>query len=213
MSILKIFTISFLALLSLEINAQWRIGLTGGADINFHMTDIQYDGVFKAPKIGGTLGFMGQYNFSRIIGVRADFEWLQKNYHSYQHGTLSSTGYYSYNDYIQLPISVVVYPFRRRTTNLWANAGVYGAYCLSNKVKANGTINNSEDRSPDYRRRAEFGLSAGIGFDYTINKHFTAMLELRYYYSVTSSKKSYHGINEPTHDMTLLLRPSICYVF
>ena len=61
--------------------AQWRIGVTGGADYNVFNMDQQYMTDYKVDgRWGVTLGITGQYNVTDWLGVRADLNWTQKNY-------------------------------------------------------------------------------------------------------------------------------------
>ena len=61
--------------------AQWRVGVTGGAAYNVFNMDQQYMTDYKVDgRWGVTLGITGQYNVTDWLGVRADLNWTQKNY-------------------------------------------------------------------------------------------------------------------------------------
>ena len=61
--------------------AQWRVGVTGGADYNVFSMDQQYMTDYKVDgRWGITLGVSGQYDVNEWLGVRADLSWTRKNY-------------------------------------------------------------------------------------------------------------------------------------
>ena len=69
----------------LTASAQWRIGVTTGADYNVHSMDLQYMNDFSLEgRWGATLGVTGQYDVTDWLGVRADLNWSQKNYRQYR---------------------------------------------------------------------------------------------------------------------------------
>lgn len=219
MSILKIFTISFLALLPLEVSAQWRIGLTGGVSIDRYSIDRRFLNTSQRSKTGINFGVIGQYNFSKVISARAELEYIQRKRYYYlsiedNDDIEASSNYKIFKDYIQLPVSIVVMPpLNISPFNLWINAGIYGSYCFSQRMKGYEVMEHYDNIITDYNRKWGFGALAGIGLDYNINKHLVASLEIRYYIGITSSKKTYNGISNSEHDYTLLIRPSISYIF
>ena len=84
--------------------AQWRVGVTGGADYNVfsmdqqYMTDYTVDG-----RWGITLGVSGQYDVNEWLGVRADLNLTQKNYR-HSRVVYSDVDYKFTNNYLQLPV-------------------------------------------------------------------------------------------------------------
>ena len=66
-------------------SAQWKIGVTAGADYNVYNMDLQYMTDYKLDgRWGATLGITGQYDINSWLGVRADLNWTQKNYRHYR---------------------------------------------------------------------------------------------------------------------------------
>ena len=81
---------AFALMTTLFANAQWRVGVTAGADYNVFSIDKQYmaDVLFDG-RWGVTYGVTGQYNFTDWFGVRADFNLTQKNYRMHRVGERS----------------------------------------------------------------------------------------------------------------------------
>ena len=180
--------------------AQWRVGVTGGAAYNVFNMDQQYMTDYKVDgRWGVTLGITGQYNVTDWLGVRADLNWTQKNYRH-------SRVVYSDVDY--------------KLT--FCNLGVYGAYWLNSHRKGSDW-NSFSDRTFSFDEKVDFydkrdqrwdcGLVCGLGLEYLINRHWAAQAEVRYYYSTTSTTKQYMRNKDYRYHSTTAIQLGINYIF
>ena len=117
-------------LTALTVQAQWRVGVTGGADYNVFSMDKQYMTDYKIDgRWGATVGVSGQYDVNEWLGVRADLNWTQKNYRK-RRVVLYDTDYKLRNNYIQLPV-MASFSFGSEKLRGFCNLGVYGGYWLN----------------------------------------------------------------------------------
>ena len=224
---------SFFIVLSLSLPllsfAQWKFGITGGAAYNSYSIDTHYmDGWHFSSLLGGTAGFMGQYDIKEWIAIRTDLNWTMKN-HRQKHlvtdenGDLfTTTSYYTYNHYIQLPIMASLNTGSRNIRG-FINLGGYGGYWLSSYLdfKENNYYyipgitmeykDNSEKYTFDTNRdqRYDLGLVGGVGVEFRFpfkKPSWAVQIESRYYYSLTSTQKDYMRIKDPKYNTTLVFQ-------
>ena len=79
--LLLVFAFCSLFLLPNKAQAQWRVGINGGATWNHYSIDKQYQTDYRYPsQWGGTAGIYTQYNFFDWLGLRAGAYFAQRNY-------------------------------------------------------------------------------------------------------------------------------------
>ena len=220
-------------LYTLMSNAQWRIGITGGATYNqysidnHYMSDWHFKGAWgKIPTNGyniyiSTLGLMGQYDFCDWFGIRADFNWTMKDHRQYR--TMLPTDYETLNSYIQLPI-MVSFSFGGQKVRGFLNAGIYGGYWLCSYDYGNQQfLMSSTTMSGTFKKefvekrdqRFDFGLVGGLGVEWRfklLKKDWAwQIIEARIYYSTLSTQKDYMKIRDPRYNTTLALQSGLCY--
>lgn len=217
-----VFILMFLTY-SLMVNAQWRIGITGGATYNHYTIDNHYmsDWHYKGAW-GGTAGLMGQYDFNDWFGVRVDLNWTMKNHQQYR--TMISTDYETWNNYIQLPV-MASFNFGSQRVVGFLTVGVYGGYWLNSwnhgtqQFMASNTISDTYKNEfvEERDQRFDCGFVGGIGIEwrFKILKQNWAwqIIETRIYYSAKSTQKDYMKINDPKYNTTLALQSGLCYFF
>lgn len=201
--------------------AQWRVGVTGGADYNVFNMDQQYMTDYKVDgRWGVTLGITGQYNVTDWFGVRADLNWTQKNYR-HSRVVYSDVDYKLTNNYLQLPV-MASFSFGGERLRGFCNLGVYGAYWLNSHRKGTDW-NTFSDRTFSFDEKVEFydkrdqrwdcGLVGGIGLEYLITRHWAAQAEVRYYYSTISTTKQYMRNKDYRYHSTTAIQLGINYIF
>lgn len=212
-----------LCLCASVMQAQWRVGLMVGGDNNHYVIDKQYmvDWQFK-DRLGLTAGILGQYDINNWLGVRAELNWIQKNYRRYRStGDVRNTDYTVRNDYLQLPV-MASFSFGGSRLRGFLNLGVYGGYWLMSwekgtwfNVLSSITYEFSQKVAFDSERdqRLDCGFLSGIGAEYRFARHWAAQLEGRYYYSVTSVQKDYMHYSDPRYNNTVALQVAIFYLF
>ncbi len=219
MKMKKLFLLLVLALPSLA-HAQWRVGVTAGADCNHYSIDTHYQTDVKyADRWGMTVGVVGQYDVTDWLGVRAELNWTQKNYRRYR-GLYEDQDYHTTNNYLQLPL-MASFSVGGQKLRGFCNLGVYGGYWLNghmegrdfNKMSLKGLdISQDYEFNSDRDRRLEFGYVGGIGAEYRFSKKWAAQIEARYYYGATSNYKS-KQVSDPRYHNTLALQAGVLYSF
>jgi opacity protein-like surface antigen len=208
-------------LTALTVQAQWRVGVTGGADYNVFSMDKQYMTDYKIDgRWGATVGVSGQYDVNEWLGVRADLNWTQKNYRK-RRVVLYDTDYKLRNNYIQLPV-MASFSFGSEKLRGFCNLGVYGGYWLNGhwsgkdyNLSSKNTYSFSEkmELNPDRDQRWDCGLLGGLGMEYRIATHWAAQAEVRYYYSTTSTTKQYTRVNDYRYNNTTAIQLGAYYFF
>lgn len=191
---------------SLIANAQWRIGVTGGATYNNYMSDI-YEGAW-----GATFGFMGQYDFCDWFGVRTDMNWTMKNHRQYINRIMYITTHEVVcNSYIQLPImasfSIDVKKIRKSLIRGFLNTGIYGGYWLCSR---------NYEFVEELDQRYDCGFVGGGGVEWHLpwlKRNWVLQAEARVYYSTKSTQKNYMKISAPRYNTTWALQCGLCYLF
>ncbi|MBO4476503.1 MAG: PorT family protein [Bacteroidales bacterium] len=212
----------FLALLMpFAAHAQWRVGVTGGADYNLYSMDKQYMTDFRIDGMwGATAGISGQYDIADWLAVRADLNWTQKNYRKHR-VVLSQIDYRYRNDYLQLPVMA---SFSAGGTRLrgFCNLGVYAGYWLAGRLGGSDfnnfgdyvmDINESIVFNPESDQRLDFGPVGGLGLEYRLGPHWAAQAELRCYYSTVSTSRQYMRVRDYRYNTTMAAQLGVFYIF
>ena len=209
-------------LTAMTAQAQWRVGVVGGADYNVYRMDQQYMTDFKVDgRWGATLGVTGQYDVNEWLGVRAELDWTQKNYRR-SRVVYSDIDYKYTNNYLQLPL-MASFSFGAERLRGFCNVGVYGGYWLSSHRKGTDINFFDNDKVISFDEKVDFydkrdqrwdcGLVGGVGIEYRLADHWAAQAEARYYYSTTSATKQYMRIADYRYNSTTALQLAINYIF
>ena len=207
-------------MLSLTVHAQWRVGVTTGADYNVFSMDKQYQTDWQTNgRWGFTIGVTGQYNFMDWLGIRADLNWTQKNYRRQRDRV--PVDYKYYNDYLQLPVMASLSVGGKKLRG-FVNLGVYGGYWLSCH-REGYDMNSFLGKTYSFSEKVEFdsdrdqrwdcGLVGGVGMEYHFANHWAAQVEVRYYYSTTSVQKQYMRIKDYRYNATTAIQAGVNYIF
>lgn len=213
--------LAFVLMITLFANAQWRVGVTAGADYNVfsidkqYMTDVLFDG-----RWGVTYGVTGQYNFTDWFGVRADFNLTQKNYRMHR-ANIEEVDLKYRNTYLQLPV-MASFSFGGKKLRGFCNLGVYGGYWV-HSYRSGKDINSFTGQSFDIKGKVEFdsdrdkrwdcGLVGGVGMEYRFDQHWAAQVEVRHYYSTTSTTKQYMRNKDYRYHSTTAIQLGASYIF
>lgn len=221
MKLSKKLLVAVALLTAMTAQAQWRVGVTGGADYNVFSMDQQYMTDYKVDgRWGVTLGVTGQYDVNDWLGVRADLNWTQKNYR-HSRVVYSDVNYKLTNNYLQLPV-MASFRFGGERLRGFCNLGVYGAYWLNSNRKGSDW-NSFANKTTEFDEKVDFydtrdqrwdcGLVGGIGLEYLITNHWAAQAEVRYYYSTTSTTKQYMRNKDYRYNSTTAVQLGINYIF
>ena len=116
-------------------SAQLSVGIEGGYNKNYLVTNNANRAFTNyQPLSGFTIGIPLQYKINEWFAIAADPVFIQKNYS--QQRSVFFDGVYqdNYNSYIQLPL-MGHFMFGGKRLKGFLNAGIYGGYWLSGKVK------------------------------------------------------------------------------
>jgi len=221
MKLRKKLLVAVVLLTAMTAQAQWRVGVTTGADYNVFSMDQQYMTDYKVDgRWGVTLGVTGQYDVNDWLGVRADLNWTQKNYR-HSRVVYSDVNYKLTNNYLQLPV-MASFRFGGERLRGFCNLGVYGAYWLNSNRKGSDW-NSFANKTTEFDEKVDFydtrdqrwdcGLVGGIGLEYLITNHWAAQAEVRYYYSTTSTTKQYMRNSDYRYNSTTAVQLGINYIF
>lgn len=213
--------LAFALMTTLFANAQWRVGVTAGADYNVFSIDKQYmaDVLFDG-RWGVTYGVTGQYNFTDWFGVRADFNLTQKNYRMHR-ANIEEVDLKYRNTYLQLPV-MASFSFGGKKLRGFCNLGVYGGYWV-HSYRSGEDMNSFTGQSFDIKGKVEFdsdrdkrwdcGLVGGVGMEYRFDQHWAAQVEVRHYYSTTSTTKQYMRNKDYRYHSTTAIQLGASYIF
>jgi opacity protein-like surface antigen len=218
---IKRFLLAAMLMVAMTAQAQWRVGVTAGADYNVHSMNLQYMNDFLLEgRWGATLGVTGQYDFTDWLGVRADLNWVQKNYRL-RRDKVSETDYKYRNNYLQLPV-MASFSFGSEKWRGFCNLGVYAGYWLNSSRKGTD-VNTFSQRLYEFSEKVELdsdrdqrwdcGLVGGVGLEYRLFKHWAIQGEVRYYYSTTSTRKQYMRVKDYRYNSTSAIQIGANYIF
>lgn len=209
--------------------AQWRAGITAGADWNQYTIDKHYmlDWHYEA-QWGITFGVTGQYDVNNWLALRTDVSYAQKNHRQYRTGYLKGIDYNSHNAYLQVPV-MASFGFGGEKVRGFLNLGMYGGYWLTSRVVGSYYNLISEDAlglseavfdvdekngfNSKRDQRWDFGPTCGLGVECRFARHWAAQLETRCYYSTVSTQKDYMQLKDPKYNTTIGLQAAIIYIF
>lgn len=222
-------------MLPYSANAQWKIGVTGGATLNHYTVDKQYMEDWQCSNLwGGTAGITAQYDFLSIkkwkLCVRADLNWTQKNHDEYRTNIpiINEFAFRFINNYIQLPL-MMSFCFGDKLKG-FANVGLYSGYWFSSYNIYPPTyslldylnLNISRMYSDTYKRKNDFdskrdkrldiGFVGGVGVEWQFSSRCGVEIEARYYRS-SNTRKDYMIIKSPHYNDTFVFQAGLlCYL-
>jgi len=207
-------------ILSMVSHAQWRAGVTVGADYNMYTMDKQYQTDWQTKgRWGATVGVMGQYDVTDWLGIRADLNWTQKNYRNYRERI--PIDYKYLNNYLQLPVMASLSMGGEKLRGFF-NVGVYGGYWLTSHregdeynsvTEIQHTFSEKVEFNSDRDQRWDFGLVGGAGVEYRFDNHWAVQVESRYYHSTTSTQKQYSRVADYRYNSTIAIQAGVNYIF
>ena len=189
------------------------LGVKGGADIARMFFNPSVKQSFKP---GAMAGFMFRYVEESHFGLIAELNFIQRGWKENFEGEPFS--YERTLDYLQLPVLAHIY-FGRRG-KFFINVGPEIGVRLSQKVKSDFEWWHASELPgfPKYHQtmqynekitqRLDYGISAGLGGEFSINPHNSLNLEVRFYYGLgnlfgASRKDNFNGSNSMALEFTL----------
>ena len=203
---LRVMLVLCLLPVSYQAQAQWRLGLNGGGTWNHYSINKQYMTDYRyVDEWGGMAGVTTQYNFFEWLGLRAELNFVQRNYRHTRYEYADNLSVRYENNYLLLPVTVN-FSFGGQKVRGFVNAGIYAGVWLSGK--RGGTEKSEKDQ------RGDFGYTGGVGIEYRFHEHWLAQIEATCYYSVISTTKQYMDHQKDyRYNTTIGLKAGIAYVF
>jgi len=202
--------------------AQWRIGVSAGADYNFYSRDKQYlTDYHYLDQWGFAVGVSGRYDFFPWLGLKAELNMTQKNYRMTRY-TYTGMNYRYWNYYMQLPVMANL-SFGGQKVRGFANIGFYGGYWVASRLT--GTDYNAFSKPIEIIHLDENGMNTkrdqrwdcgpvgGVGIEYRCAEHWAVQLEGRYYYSLLNARHNSEHVKDPAYNSTIVLQFSFDYIF
>ena len=176
------------------------LGVRAGADISRMFFNPSVSQGFKP---GALAGITFRYVEESHFGLIAELNFIQRGWKEKFEET--DYTYQRTMNYLQLPVLAHIY-FGRRG-RFFANVGPLIGLRLSDSYKSNFDIDNTS-MLPDFpkyhgiqqytepvKQRVDYGICAGLGGEFNINKRNSLALEVRFYYGLGnlfgSSRKDY----------------------
>lgn len=166
------------------------VGLRGGAEMSY---------VFFSPSVpqswpvGGTAGVMVRYIEENHFGLIAEINWTQRGWSEDFEG--APYRYRRTLNYLEIPVLAHIY-FGRRG-RFFINAGPEVSYMFSESTSANfdpsdmATLpgfpiknRTNEQMNIAVSNRVDYGITAGLGGEFSINRRNSLSLEARVYYGI-----------------------------
>lgn len=214
--------LAFGAAVIAPVQAQWRVGASGGATYNWYAIDTQYQTDYRYDGAWGwTAGLFGQYNFKDWVGLRAEVVAMERNYRFYRTGSFSGTNYVSHNTYVQVPV-MAQFSFGGTRVRGFVHTGVYGGYWAAGREKGHLFDHMSGRTHPvdaayvfqdEKDQRWDFGLAGGLGVEWLVAPHWMLHAEGRCYYSFVSTVKQYQVVKDYRYHTTIGMSIGVAYVF
>lgn len=223
-TMLRMTVLLSLLLLPYGAQAQWRLGVNGGATWNHYSINKQYMTDYRyVDEWGGMAGVTTQYNFFDWLGLRGELNFVQRNYRHTRYEYADRLNVRYENNYLLLPVTVN-FSFGGQKVRGFVDAGVYGGVWLNghyggtecNSMGGGKSFTFSEPYAFNSQKdqRGDFGYTGGVGVEYKFHEHWLAQIEATCYYSVISSTKQYMKYQKDyRYNTTIGLKAGVSYVF
>lgn len=182
--------VSFSSYAQTHFSSRVDIGAHGGAtfsEVMFHPAITQKFG------IGETFGVMFRYTEENHFGLVAELNFTQRGWaENFEEMPYS---YHRTLNYIELPVMSHIY-FGRRG-KFFFNAGPEVAYYLGDKISSNFDIHdlasvpditskdrNTEQLTMEVSQKLDFGIVAGLGGEFSVNRRNSLTVEARLFYGI-----------------------------
>lgn len=202
----------------------FNIGIIGGFDRNYHITDVSYMTDYQYSKYapGSTYGIQLGFTPVNWLTLRLDGVMVQKNY--YRSHVISST-HQSFpdtttNQYVNVPLALQLNV--GKLVKLHAFGGGYVGYWLSSHRvgRSMGVFGNPEYDtyidfdSPESQlrdNRLDWGFTYGAGLSTVLFKHLQVGAEIRWYYGMMDIQKPYMQNLNPRYNTTMAIQGGVSY--
>lgn len=192
---------------------QWNAGFEGGPSATFTVGNDAVD-LDTKPNFGFLVGIFGQYNFNNTYSLKLAANYQQKG-SKLEISQPDSAGF-SYVQDGKLKLDYITIPLLFRgefgsssSLKFFANAGPYIGILLTNKttLDANSTTNQPErvTDNTDSTKSTDFGITAGIGLQFSVAKSTLLTFEVRDDIGLTNISDYTSGGSTKTNSLSLIV--------
>lgn len=227
---------------SVNLSAQWRLGVYGGGDwfqrtIDYgYVTNMERGQYRHSTSIrmnehhnihcpwSGDVGLMAQYNFYDWLGIRADVTWQQRNYYECRHLMANYIDTIAYsNNYLVIPI-MLHFSVGNQIVRGYANIGGYWGFNLFDQWAIHSTnIQQSRyyevwgqnlEQNFAMPKRMDAGLAGSIGVQYKFHSNIALFAEVGVYYGLLDNHPTgSRYFKQPEYDTTITFNLGFAYLF
>lgn len=193
--------------LALAVNAQtlYKSHIHVGGKAGATLSSISFSpSVEQAMTPGFTMGVSFRYAEERHVGLLAEFNIAQRGWkESFEDG--EPFEYTHTLTYLEIPLMTHIF-FGSQRFKGFINLGPEVSYMIGNSISSNFDYANianvpdfpsqyrmTEQMSMDIKNKFDYGITAGLGMEYKLNRKHSITLEGRYYFGLgnifASSKK------------------------
>ena len=147
-------------------------------------------------KPGVTFGVMARYTEESLFGLLAEFNFTQRGW-AEKYPDNPEFSYSRTFTYLQLPLMTHIY-FGSQKFKGFVNLGPEVGYMIANSISSNFDYHNldgvanypsnrrTEQLTLDVHSRFDYGIAAGVGVEFNINRRNSLLLEARYYFGLAN---------------------------
>ena len=175
-----------------DFNPQLSIGAKGGVSLSQTMFSPNIDQSFIIGQCGG---IMVRYIEENHFGLIGEINWVNRGWKE----TFKDTSYeFSRKlNYLQIPLLAHIY-FGSDRAKVFLNAGPEIGFLISNSSTMNFNPNDVESledfpefhetaqMTMDIKNKIDYGISAGLGVEISINSKHSLLMEGRFYYGLNN---------------------------
>lgn len=187
--------IAAIAATSLQLAAEhYKPHISVGAHAGATMSRMAFSpGVKQSFNQGITMGASFTYAEERHVGLRAELNLVQRGWAENYEGEPFS--YSRKFTYISVPMMTHIF-FGSRKVKCIFNLGPEISYMIGKSISSNFDYNNissvpgypptrhTDQLTLDVANRFDYGITAGVGGEYVINRRNSIQLEVRYYFGI-----------------------------
>ena len=168
------------------VNAQFSVGILGGASNSGLNEDEIEDGIFKN-RLGFAAGILGEYRFSNDLGISIQPMYIEKGV-EVGYGSVDSN---EPRDSIEININYISFPVLMKvyagTDIVYVSGGLDIGYRIDASFR--NVVDNTEKDITDSFKEFNIGAIFGVGAQFRLG-HLYIFLEGRYLQSISSLSNS-----------------------
>lgn len=207
--------IFFAGMLSMSSQKHYVPHIAVGGKGGVTLSNVSFSpGVEQSMLLGTTFGAIFTYAEERHVGLRFEINVTQRGWKENFEEYNDSFNYSRQLTYVSLPVMTHIF-FGGRKVKCLFNLGPEFGYLISQNIKSNFNYHNPESvegfpvknrrleqMSMEIKNKFDYGITAGIGMEYVINRKNSVQLEARYYFGLgniySASKKDVFGASRNT---------------